>query len=256
MQQVFINRPQFEYVVANDLWYVEGQIAAYKAQRPIRLPTDATVVKALWRPIEPGDRSKYFWTESKGKHYGLASFLFTSKAIPTWVWASFEHVDNPCFARYQAPQDSFGVTAAGEVSPALVEMFRRFGLDPALWSHYRLGGVQTSFTNGEGRPVVLGNSIAEAGFQTTSSCTTCHGRSTVGPKTSDKHLGAGRLPIFGGGFYAANERLQSTNGAPDPSLYADFSTSPPTLSYLQMDFAWSFACANNIGSDSNPCVKD
>jgi hypothetical protein len=253
-QQVFLNRPQFEYVVSNHLWYVEGQIAAFVAQKRIQLPTDAKVVKALWRPIAPADRAKYYWTESKGKLYGLASFLFISKVSPTWVWASFEHVDNPCFARYEAPQDSFGVTAAGRPSLQLLEMFRRAGLDPALWSHYRLGGVQTSFTNTEGRPVLLGNSIAEDGFQTTSSCATCHSRATVGPHTNNKVFGAGRLPIFSG-FYAGNGQPQSASGAPDPSLYDDFSVSPPTRKYLQMDFSWSFACANEIGSDSNPCAE-
>jgi hypothetical protein len=253
-QQVFLNRQQFEYVVGNNLWYVEGQVAAFMAQKRIQLPTDAKVVKALWRPIAPADRAKYYWTESKGKLYGLASFLFIAKVSPTWVWASFEHLDNPCFARYEAPQDTFGVTAAGRPSPQLLEMFRRFGLDAALWSHYRLGGVQTSFTDTEGRPVLLGNSIAEDGFQTTSSCATCHSRATVGPHTGDKFLGAGRLPIFGGGFYAGNGSPQSSSGAPDPSLYDDFSTSPPTRKYLQMDFSWSFACANQVGSDSNPCA--
>src|SRR5262249_58237608 len=44
-QQVFLNRPQFDYVVLNHLWYVEGQVAAYAAQKPIRFPTDATTVK-------------------------------------------------------------------------------------------------------------------------------------------------------------------------------------------------------------------
>lgn len=70
---------------------------------------------------------------------------------------------------------------------------------------------------------------------------------------SHKFLGAGRLAITGGGWYFGNMRPQSTNGAPDHDLYYDFSTTPPTRKYLQMDFAWSFACANNIGSDSNPC---
>ncbi|HYM61205.1 MAG TPA: hypothetical protein VEZ11_09960 [Thermoanaerobaculia bacterium] len=254
MQQVFINRAQFDYVVSNNLWYIEGQVAAYKAQKAIHFPTDATTVKALWRPIEPADKAKYFWTVSDGKLYGLASFLFMSKVIPTWTWASFEHMDNPCFARYEAPQDNFGVTASGQPSSELLKMFQTFGLDPALWSHYKLGGIQTSFTNTTGRPVLLGNSIAEAGFQTTSSCTTCHARSTVGPHTSNVYPAAGRLPVFGGGFYAGNGRLQSSNGAPDPSLYSDFSTTPSTSSYLQMDFAWSFSCANAIGSDSDPCV--
>jgi hypothetical protein len=87
-QQVFLNRPQFEYVVSNHLWYVEGQVAAYATQKPIEFPTDATTVKAMWRPIEPADKPKYFWTESNGKLYGLASFLVMSKTIPTWTWAS------------------------------------------------------------------------------------------------------------------------------------------------------------------------
>jgi hypothetical protein len=253
MQQVFLNKAQFDYVISNHLWYIEGQIARYRTQKPIELPTNATVVKALWRPIHPNEKPKYFWTISEGKLYGLASFLFISKTIPTWVWASFEHVDNPCFGRYEAPYDNFGVTAAGKPTAQLEKMFDAFHLDRALWSYYRLGGVQTSFTDGTGRPVLLGNSIAEAGFQTTSSCTTCHARATVGPDTSNKYPAAGRMAVFGGGFYAGNGRLQSSNGAPDPSLYYDFSTSPPTLTYLQMDFSWSFACANNIGSDSNPC---
>ncbi len=238
--------------MSNHLWYVEGQVAAYQAQKPIELPTDAMVVKALWRPIKKYEMAKYFWTESDGQLYGLASFLFISKVIPTWVWASFEHIDNPCFGRYEKPHDTFGITA-GQPSAALLKMFRTFKLDETLWSHYRLGGVQTSFTDTTGRSVLLGNSIAEAGFQTTSSCTTCHARATVGPKTSDVIFGAGRLPVFGEAIYPGNLSPQSSSGSPDPSLVADFSTRPPARKYLTMDFGWSFTCANNIGSDSNPC---
>jgi len=112
--------------------------------------------------------------------------------------------------------------------------------------------IQTSYTDTTGRPVILGNSIAEAGFRTTSSCTNCHGRSTVGPLTTGKFFGAGRLPIFSG-FYAGNFRPQSANGTADPNLYMDYSTSPPARKYQQLDFQWSLACANNIGSESNPC---
>ncbi len=263
-QQIFFNRPQFDYIVDNHLWYVEGQIAAFDARKTIDFPTDAMVVKALWRPISEAEKPKYLWTVAnentqgssstslKPQLFGLASFLFISKIIPTWTWASFEHLDNPCLGRQEAPQDNFGVSTTGQPSEALLAMFRKFHLDTALWSHYRLGGIQTSYTDTTGRPIILGNSIAEAGFQTTSSCTNCHGRSTVGPLTTGKFFGAGRLPIFSG-FYAGNFRPQSANGAADPSLYTDYSTSPPARKYQQLDFQWSLACANNTGSDSNPC---
>ncbi len=226
---------------------------------------DAIVIKALWRPISEAEKPKYFWTVSnentqgssstslKPQLFGLASFLFISKTIPTWTWASFEHIDNPCFGRQESPQDNFGVTPAGQPNAALLAMFREFHLDVALWSHYRLGGIQTSDTDTTGRPTLLGNSVAEAGFQTTSSCTNCHGRSTVGPHSSGKFFGLGRLSVFAGGVYPGNLRPQSTNGPADPNLYTDFSTSPPTRKYLQLDFQWSLVCANNIGSDANPC---
>ena len=57
---------------------------------------------------------------------------------------------------------------------------QRHNLSPALPNDYRLKGAQVDFTDRTGRPTIVGNSITEAGFVSTSSCITCHAWASIG----------------------------------------------------------------------------
>jgi len=242
-EETRINREAFEYLIAHDLWYVEGKAKRFAENFDVNFPTDAREVKANWIPVDEEDAAKFYTaTDSKGQTWGLIAFHILSKETPNWLWATFEHKDDPCYSKYLDAQDPFGLTKDGKVSDRLKRLLRKHGLNVELWSNYRLDGAQVTFTDATGRPIILGNSVTEFGFQTRASCMTCHGRATT-----DK-TGKGFLSIF-------DEHNQSYSGTPDPSWYfSSFETNPPTRSYLPLDFLWSVAlCPNEIGSTKQNC---
>lgn len=185
-------------------------------------PDGSVLVKAAWRPIAEAAKPRFHWREHEGRPWGLVALHVTSKILPGWFWATFEQVDNPGRAAVAHP-DPFGLDAAGEPSAALLELFGEAGLDRAVWSHYRLDGTQTDYVGLDGTPVVLANSVIEAGFTASSSCRTCHARSTIG---------------------AAGARLSFDPlvGAPDPAWFTAPGP-PPAREFLQLDFAWSLTRA-------------
>jgi hypothetical protein len=244
LEEVRMNKDVFNFVVGNKLWYVEGQIEAFNKGMTINFPTASLEVKANWRPITAAEAPSYLSAKgSNGQLFGLIAMHVLSKDVPNWFWATFEHKSNPCYGKYLAPQDNFGFPNGGTASPALVAMFKKYGVNP-VFLNYRLDGAMVDFTDSEGAPIILGNSITENTFQTTASCITCHARATVSPST--KSFGQGRLSVF-------NPNSQSYNGTPNPSWFWNFSAKPPTANYLQLDFVWSLACANPIGSPTQQC---
>lgn len=248
-EETRVNQATFEYVVANDLWYVEGQRAAFANEFVIDFPIAAREIKANWIPITEDQKPDFHWTsrlrdEAKpgsGTLFGLVAMHIISKDLPNWTWATFEHKDNPCYSKHLAAQDSFGVDAGNEPTPELLRLFEEAGLALEPWANYRLDGAQVDFTDSEGRPYLLGNSITELGFQTTASCMTCHARATIGPDT--KSFSDGRLSVFDPDNVWAGQP-QSFNGVPDPDWYWDFSQDPPARRFIQTDFLWSLAVAS------------
>jgi hypothetical protein len=162
-----------------------------------------------------------------GKRFGLIAMHIISKDVPGWVWATFEQVDNPERCKVVGCKDAFGLTSDGKVSPQLIALFKANGLG-AEWLNYRLDGAQVGFTDSTGVPTLLGNSITEDGFVASSSCITCHARSTVNST-------GGHLSVFAPG-------QQSYNGTPDPKWFYTSSV-PPKPVYLQLDFIWGFLAA-------------
>ena len=240
-EEVRINQDAFKYIVDNDLWYIQGKAARFKSGEVINFPTTAREVKANWIPISSKDKTRYVWTmDSKGNLWGLVAMHFLSKEIPNWVWATFEHASNPCYSKFLQAQDSFGLTSNGQPSPALLAMFKKGGLDVGVYSNYRLDGAQVTFTDSEGRPIILGNSVTEFGFQTTASCMTCHARATTDAS------GSKSLSVF-------DSNNQSYHGVPDPNWYYS-SFHPLTRTFMQTDFMWSLAfCPNAVGTTTQNC---
>lgn len=219
--------------------------------------------------------------------YYLVAFHISSKDIPNWVWATFEHVNNPGRCDYTGCNDSFGYTAPdavsadqypnftaphiitdgliisspvfatgelyadGERTAELQTLFDDLGIgseeqgDPTLptpessgWLSYRLKGSQINFTDSTGRATLLGNSITEGGFVSTSSCISCHARAAI-----DEQGGA-PLGVFVAQLNEAGYP-QSVHNVPDPDWYYT-SSNHPSLLALQTDFVWGFLFANPL----------
>lgn len=277
-EEVRRNRSTFDYIIENNLWYQQGvvaffQNAAAEADSPdkfaalqVNFPVDSVEVKGNWIVITEDQKSSFHWNyNSDGQLLGLVAMHISSKALPNWFWATFEHEDNPGLGDYIGIHDTFGAIPAHTPSnndelnqtypptamrPDLLRLFTDNGLNGdwgAQWKHYRLKGSQVAYTDQAGRPLLLGNSVTEAGFVPTASCITCHSRAAV------DSTGANSFPMFGEKKslplvnvpQKGSEGSQSTtfityNGTPDPTWYFQFSGANGTqLINLQTDFVWA-----------------
>ena len=134
------------------------------------------------------------------------------------------------------------------ISHTTVPMIMPNAHDPA-WRSYRLKGSQTEFTDSVGRAGILGNSITEAGFVQTSSCISCHARSSTNA--------TGTVPLPLGVFInETNETgyLQSHRGIPNSEWY-NASAQPPSQITLQTDFVWGFLAASAIYDPTKPTLQ-
>jgi len=112
--EVVMNREEFDYVVTQKFYYIEGQIEFSKSGKKVEFPSGKGVekkrgameLKLAWKEMDPGDIKGRFYTTSalildaKGawirKEMGLVGMHIAVKteSAPTWVWATFEQVDN------------------------------------------------------------------------------------------------------------------------------------------------------------------
>lgn len=214
-EEVRRNRPSFDYIVGNKLNTQPGLAQAYtKATTSswrVSLPTDAVEVKADWLPVDTlvdwlaangAKRSRdqvkkeYLVRESGGVLYGLVSLHLSSKEIPNWVWASFEHHKNPgrcdtmgCFDTFGAKKEavepaSTDNTQYGECrkTEALEKLFKKAGVDE-VWKNYCLKSSQIAEVGKDGASLMLGDSFTERVAANVpinqSSCMSCHAAAAV-----------------------------------------------------------------------------
>lgn len=282
------NKPDFDFIVANNLYKVSGLKAAFAANKPLVFPVGAIEVKANWIEVSglrafngftgtPEDAAKIYHVNSAGgKQYALVSMHVISKLVPNWTWATFEHKDNPGRCDVIGCKDMFGAQtpvlpsqsptepsrqhyADCVKTPALTAMFVAAHLDPA-YVNYCLKGSQTDFTDATGLAVRLGNSVTEKFFVAQASCMTCHGRAAF-DNTGKATTFAGFDPIsISQGPVpqnTANAQVGPINpnwywvaaGPPYYPLLADSSDMDPIA--LAADFVWSIPfCA--IDDTANP----
>lgn len=224
--EVRMNREAFDFIVKENLYYVEGQIARAKDDRRIQFPDEAILVKARWKPIDSAQQSRYHTAKADGKLWGLAALHITTKQLPNWFWATWEHEDNEerCLA---GCIDNFGFpNEAPAPSPELKRLFGDAGLPPE-WFHYRLAGAQTDFIDSQGVPVRLGNSFIERGTVLSSSCMTCHSRAAFNSSRA---------------FLDTADALSS--GFIGVPRFGWFLDSNLNTVFLQSDFVWSLKRAN------------
>ena len=123
------------------------------------------------------------------------------------------------------------------------------------WLSYRLKGSQVNFTDHEGRPTLLGNSITEAGFMSQSSCISCHSRAGIhiqwqpdptgpGPVTVKPVANFFRLGVFSRQLSDYGYQ-QSVHGIPNPNWFHNDDSSA-SLDVLQTDFVWGFLFASPL----------
>lgn len=222
-----MNRPAFDFIVRNKLWFVEGQEEFFYRGESPSFPVEAREIKAQWRRIRADQRSRYHARKlvrnGAEEWWGLTSLHITTKDIPNWVWATFEHRENPGREAVVPSVDPTGLPAS---------------LKGTKWENYVLRGAQVDFVDPTGRPVLLASSQIEQEFQQSSSCMTCHARATIGPPARgpvatqrEAELGT-RLPVF----LASGD---GPIGVPDPAWFRETSTAPPARTFVQLDFVWS-----------------
>jgi hypothetical protein len=109
-----MNDVEFDYVVENKLYNLEGQ-EAYTSRHAIAFPVGdqeehrrgAMEIKMSWKELNPArdDPARFFVRQAKVVHldgsvstgtFGLVGMhvAVRAKSSPTWIWATFEQVDN------------------------------------------------------------------------------------------------------------------------------------------------------------------
>ncbi|MCA9030102.1 MAG: hypothetical protein KDA66_04790 [Planctomycetaceae bacterium] len=278
-QEVRFNRPLFDYIVKNDLWYQEG-IYRHTAIQPIDFPRDSKVIKVEWTPIKPEDKSRYYWTVYKTSSaqsgdstasadeilLGVNAFHIVSKDLPRWAWTTFEHMDNPGLGDYIGIKDSWGREPhytpphrevglkyeTGKATPELMELFKKKNIGD-VWKNYVLKGTQVDFTDATGQPTFMASSVLELRFGYASSCITCHAMATLGPP------GIGNVPTNGNGqklnFVLSQDPFVAPVGVPNPAWFTQQPVAGPLVRapiVRQTDFLWSLPNSKSRKTTRHP----
>lgn len=225
---VAMNQGTFDYIVSRALYGWNGQAALRSTgAAPAAFPPSAMEVKASWKildPIADKDRMDHYLVAEAimppagtKVAVGLTALHITSKALPGWVWITFEQIENPTTTavEYKLPIDPAIATTNNAFQKALAG---------TPYAYYRTNGVQTTFTTVEGAATLLANTQIETKFQTSSSCMTCHALASV---STGKQA---RLDFFQ--LKAGN--LSGFTGAPPTTPFG-----PGPDQYSALDFVWS-----------------
>lgn len=211
-EEVKRNRPQYDYLVGNNLNTQAGLISAFASSFKVDMPKSAISVKGDWIPVSTlikwipqlHDRATvetlYLTTIAQATEYALVSLHVSSKQNAAWVWGTFEHSLTPGRCDVIGCFDSFGAVTrsvppnmqtsntqygACPKTSALRAMMRKAGLSQ-VWDNYCLKGTEVDYTNADGTPYVLGNSVIEGinanGAVAASSCISCHAYASFGAK--------------------------------------------------------------------------
>jgi hypothetical protein len=269
-EEVRSNRCTYQFILDKGLYSVEGiESIVGKALNPrapnpdaITFPNGAQEVKAKWVRISEADKPRYHWralkVDKETQIWGLVGMHITTKDLPNWFWASFEHVDTEKYAelpsRDSTTRGPNALRRAGDREGVRLETVGR------KWEYYRLRGTQIDFTTGR-RPTILANSQIEHGFQQSSSCITCHSRAAASLRRFRPDLPPcqpNTLPVF----LSSMEDPQLDNegairfgpiGAPDPAW---FRVDGARNRYVQTDFLWTIPFRANSQFEIPPKTPD
>jgi hypothetical protein len=249
--------PEAQAFVAGNSYQVRtAQTTAAQKAVDIEFPPPAIEVKVDWIPGTDFNPPFTCSNPPQGVHvetidggcYAMAGIHISSKLLKNWVWATFEPqnmVTNPlrCIT-YGSCGDPWGsnpATSSGGASgftqqtSALREIMKEANLAPEFFN-YRLDGVQVEFTNADGTPTLLGNSIIEGenvGLKKDhASCITCHSVSSIKNDGTDG--------------------IATLVSLPDDPVGPQYQI---PKEWIARDFVWSlgFACPDPTGTGEQNC---
>ena len=97
-----MNRETFDFIASNDLYYIEGQEKFFNQGLKVDFPVAAREIKAQWRRLDDASQHGRYHTAQVNNRgttetWGLTALHITTKDLPNWFWATFEHKDNEGF---------------------------------------------------------------------------------------------------------------------------------------------------------------
>jgi hypothetical protein len=224
--QLLMGQDTFDYIVQRQVYNMNGQAAL---PDNLHFPATAWELKAAWLWI--GSDTTYRQTLVNDGYYvaqayfqqddgtyqvgyaALSGLHVVNKLDDSWVWTTFENINNSKYTVTNAPIPTPMTNTTGP-TPAAKPVNVSFQASNPTLSKYELIGV-------EYQPVtqVLANSQLESAFQNTSSCLACHGTAAY---SNDKGYFNFALKQGGGIVYPTT-----------PLPASDFA------GYKKLDFVWS-----------------
>lgn len=235
LYEIRMDKSTFDYVVTQALYNLDGQIKYAATKGALNFNWTAMEVKAAWRWLDttqPGCTAQDYFTanalwaqrNSSGQFVkwqtglmGLTGLHIISKALPQWVWITFEQVNNTTCTQVQRRDP---------IPPNIAKMNAQMqqALAGTKWANYELVGVQIAAMDGA-QPILLANTQIETQFQSRSSCLTCHGIANIAthkpakPEDDLRKSFVQRTPPVSPPYYIGN---------------------PPALTpWVGQDFVWS-----------------
>jgi hypothetical protein len=245
-EEVRLNESAFNFVRDQGLYSrTKQQAMAAAGVKAIDFPRMGKEVKAHWIVLpNAADHSRYHTGKTPdGRTFGLVALHITTKDLPRWFWATYEHVDNETRWPGQFPFDFAGWStvpphdtyACPPATPDCRALPKGLGLENTKWQNYRLKATQTDWVDSFGEPTRVVNSKIEGGFiQRESSCISCHSLALIGERgppmpflifKAEQTDNDGRVANFIG-------VVKSTDRRPRPGLDTN-------MKFMQLDFVWS-----------------
>jgi hypothetical protein len=250
-EEVKRNRPQFDYIVSNNLNTKAGLATAYARSFQVAMPTSAIAVKVDWVPVQTmlqwipqlqdvGNIERlYYTTSSESVEYALVAMHISSRQNKNWVWGTLEHQMNPgrcdnlgCFDTFGAeiravlPNNAAVNTQYGACAktPSLKTLMTKANLS-SVWDNYCLKSTEVDYAAADGTPYALGSSVIERitgnGTVSASSCIACHVYASFGSNGAPTAGATAMLPY-------------NPTGPPIPAVLNGS---------LQFDFMWGVLLA-------------
>ncbi len=208
--ELAMNESTFDYIFGDNpyktgLYNINGQETVAKSCKESQIPAwdciqfnwEAKEIKTSWLWLEKTNpnyeaindtyiTSNAYYQEidkngkpvidSEGKpvyqvsRAALTGMHITTKALPKWVWTTFENVNN---AKYTTATIELGIPESAQaVNKQIRPLLQEKG---SKYANYELVGTQIDFN----QPKLLANSQIESHFQQASSCITCHAFASI-----------------------------------------------------------------------------
>jgi hypothetical protein len=244
-EEVRLNQGALAFIIDSGTYSLTKQRAlAASGVTAIDFPRAAKEIKAHWVVLpDAADHSRYhIGKTADGTVYGLVALHITTKDLPRWFWATFEHVDNETrwprqypteFAGWTIPpRDAYSCPGGTTGCPGFPQ---GLGLEGTKWQFYRLKATQTDWLDLIGDPTLVVNSKIEGGFiPSQSSCISCHSLALIGETGP-----AMPFQIFKVEEVDDMGRVANFIGVVAPKDRRPRPGVDPNGKFLQLDFVWS-----------------